>query len=212
MQVLVNVIFQIDEARRYILDGRLQQLRLSLLLLDNAAEILMDHRVQTDRENSAVSVRLKERAIEINEMARDQSLPDIFESSPELKALLDVPTQTKEKREKIDRRHGDKVNFLAQSGGPLTQDLAGALKHLHTYRNEGVSQLEGPPGDNPHSSIDPAGDQLPPFTDAAGRVPLDFSGKVRNYMAYRALWSGVHPSRLAGTRGHSRPTSCRTFT
>jgi hypothetical protein len=96
----------------------------------------VDHRVQTDRENSAVSVRLKERGIEINEMARNQSLPDIFESSPELKALLDVPTQTKEKREKIDRYHGDRVNFLAQSGGPLALDLAAALKHLHTYRNE----------------------------------------------------------------------------
>lgn len=80
MQVLVNVIFQIDEARRYTLDGRLPQLRVSLLLLDNAAEILMDYRVQTDRENSASSVRLKQRAIEINDRARDQSLPDIFET------------------------------------------------------------------------------------------------------------------------------------
>jgi hypothetical protein len=128
MQVLVNVVFQVDEARRYILDGREQQLRIALLLLENAAEILMDHRVQTDRENSAVWVRLKEQASKLDKIAG--------ESSPGLKTLLDVPTQTKEKQEQIDRYYKDKVNFLAQSGGPLAQDFADALKHLHIYRNE----------------------------------------------------------------------------
>lgn len=47
-----------------------------------------------------------------------------------------MPSQTKEKQEKIDRNHREKVNFLTQSGGPLPQDLAAALKHLHVYRNE----------------------------------------------------------------------------
>lgn len=37
MQAFVFVLFQIDEACRYLLDRRLEQLRLALLLLDNAA-------------------------------------------------------------------------------------------------------------------------------------------------------------------------------
>jgi hypothetical protein len=48
LQTLISVVFQLDEAKRYIQDGRLQQLRVALLLLDNAAELQMDRRIQLD--------------------------------------------------------------------------------------------------------------------------------------------------------------------
>jgi hypothetical protein len=41
MQFYSYVLFQLDEARRHIEDGRPEHLRLSLLLLDNCAEMQM---------------------------------------------------------------------------------------------------------------------------------------------------------------------------
>jgi hypothetical protein len=51
MKFLSYLLFQIDEARRYIEDGRLEHLTLALLLLDNAAEIQMDRRIKAERVN-----------------------------------------------------------------------------------------------------------------------------------------------------------------
>ena len=47
MRFLGYLLFQLDEARRYIEDGRPEHLRLAFLLLDNAAEIQMVRRIKT---------------------------------------------------------------------------------------------------------------------------------------------------------------------
>ena len=64
MQTLISVVFQLDEAKRYIQDGRLQQLRVALLLLDNAAEIQMDRRIQLDRQRDEPREKIRRQAIE----------------------------------------------------------------------------------------------------------------------------------------------------
>jgi len=53
------LLFQIDEARRYIGDGRLEHLRLAVLLLDNAAEIQMDRRIKEDLQHDDVMEKLR---------------------------------------------------------------------------------------------------------------------------------------------------------
>ena len=63
MQLLLFVLFQLDEARRYIEDGRLPHLRLALLLLDNAVEIQMD---QNNWERDAIKERLRELSIKVS--------------------------------------------------------------------------------------------------------------------------------------------------
>lgn len=60
MQRLLFVLFQLDEARRYIEDGRLPHLRLALLLLDNTAEIQMDRRIQDNWQRDVLRERLRE--------------------------------------------------------------------------------------------------------------------------------------------------------
>jgi hypothetical protein len=54
------VLFQLDEARRYLEDGRLERLHLALLILDSAAEIQLDRRCgRTFRAMECVSARVK---------------------------------------------------------------------------------------------------------------------------------------------------------
>ena len=53
MQRLTSILFQMDEALRHIGDGRIERLRLAMLLLDNAAELQIDRRVP--RSNSSFS-------------------------------------------------------------------------------------------------------------------------------------------------------------
>lgn len=48
MQQLTHILFQMDEALRYIDDGRMERLRLALLLLDTAAELQIDRRVRDE--------------------------------------------------------------------------------------------------------------------------------------------------------------------
>ena len=41
MQLLYRTVVQLEEAERFILDGDVARLRLALILLDNAVEVIM---------------------------------------------------------------------------------------------------------------------------------------------------------------------------
>ena len=41
MQLLYRTVVQLEEAKRFILDGDVARLRLALILLDNAVEVIM---------------------------------------------------------------------------------------------------------------------------------------------------------------------------
>lgn len=115
-----------DEACRYIKDGRLAQLRLALLLLDNAAEIQMERCVRSCLVGEAMQEHLRSRVLQTPQEGLPEDLQDLVEwqpLSPKRKRLL-------------DRNFDEKVSFLSERAKQLDTRLAGPLSYLHTYRNE----------------------------------------------------------------------------
>jgi hypothetical protein len=126
MQFLSYVLLQIDEACRQIQDGRLAQLRIALLLLDNSAEIQM-HRCATEQLlHEEMRERIRNRALEIPEGQVPDTLLDLVRW---------VPIDTKRKQA-IHRYFDEKVQYLTERAGQLDARLAAPLSYLHKYRNE----------------------------------------------------------------------------
>ena len=48
MQLLYRTVVQLEEAKRFILDGDVARLRLALILLDNAVEVIMSRVIDID--------------------------------------------------------------------------------------------------------------------------------------------------------------------
>ncbi len=126
MQTLTYVLYQLDEALRYIDGGRLEQLRLALLLLDNAAELQLDRRCTALRQSEDLRERLKTRAETIGAAT----------SSPELEQLAEWrPLSAAEKRQ-VDRLFDAKLEYLTERHPLVDPRLARVLSYLHRYRNE----------------------------------------------------------------------------
>jgi hypothetical protein len=136
MKFLSYLLFQIDEARRYIEDGRLEHLRLALLLLDNAAEIQMDRRIKEDLEHDDVMEKLRGNVLT---WATTDTVPD------ELRELVAWVPLTRAEKASLDRLFDEKVDYMVGRGGHLDQGLAGPLKHLHRYRNEAYHRAKTRP-------------------------------------------------------------------
>jgi hypothetical protein len=127
MDFYSRLLFQMDEALRYIGDGRLERLRLALLLLDNAAEMLMAEYIRHALVRERWSERLREQWLQISEAG------EIPEAGKE--ALAFVPLTKKEKTN-IDRNFEDKLNYLSIRDHVMPEHLVTPLLHLHQYRNE----------------------------------------------------------------------------
>lgn len=132
MQRLTYIVFQLDEALRYIDDGRIERLRLALLLLDNAAELQLDRRV---RDHLAIE--------EVNERTREQTIlltGLVPESRAELPAILAEIVAweplTKAQKRAVDRYFDEKLRFLSERYKDLDPALARVISYLHRYRNE----------------------------------------------------------------------------
>ena len=67
MEFYTRFFFQIDEARRYICDGRLECLRLALLLLDNVVEMLLSEYIAGALIRERWNERLREQWQEIGQ-------------------------------------------------------------------------------------------------------------------------------------------------
>lgn len=126
MQRLSFVLYQIDEARRYLKGGRLEGLRLALLLLDNAAELQLDRRV---REEMVIE--------EWNENTRTLALLIPAAERPNLlqELVAWTPLSAREKRS-LERTYDRKLDFLSSRRSLIDPRLAGVLGYLHRYRNE----------------------------------------------------------------------------
>ncbi|MGK5555862.1 hypothetical protein ACSNOI_30020 [Actinomadura kijaniata] len=125
MQQLERTTVQLWEARRLAKYNDVPHGRLALLLLDNAAEIVLR------RSSSAMmySVDLHEgllRQLDGIETAEAQ----------ELRAELEPKTLTKKERRAIDREFNALVDFVfGDEACSMDADLASCLKILHRYRN-----------------------------------------------------------------------------
>ena len=71
-----------DEARRYLEGGHPEQLRLALLILDNAAELQLDRRTEHELTSERLNERIRERALGIQSDERPESLRELTEWQP----------------------------------------------------------------------------------------------------------------------------------
>src|ERR1035437_10231572 len=58
MRQFVQIVDEIDESKRLILGGSLSQLRMALLLLDNAVELIAERAIQSELRHSDVMNRI----------------------------------------------------------------------------------------------------------------------------------------------------------
>lgn len=132
MQRLTYILFQLDEALRYIDDGRIERLRLALLLLDNAAELQLDRRVRDDLAIEEIKERTREQTLLISELIPESKaeLPEI------LTELVAWQPLTKAQKRALDRFFDEKLRFLSERYTTLDPALAKILAYLHRYRNE----------------------------------------------------------------------------
>jgi hypothetical protein len=132
MQRLTYILFQLDEALRYIDDGRVERLRLALLLLDNAAELQLDRRVRDHLAIEEINERTRQQTILLTEL-----VPDSRPALPELLAeLVAWEPLTKAQKRALERLFDDKLRFLSERYTTLDPALAKVLSYLHRYRNE----------------------------------------------------------------------------
>ena len=126
MKGLSGILFQVDEACRFVEDGRQEPLRVALLLLDNAVELQMDRAIRAELSDADFREKLRTSALEI---------PDA-ERPPDLQWLIDWRPLTRKQKALIDRNFNEKVDFLASLPGKLDPAIRAPLKHLHEYRNQ----------------------------------------------------------------------------
>lgn len=126
MQKLVYVLYQIDEARRYLEGGRVEQLRLALLLLDNAAELQVATRAGQELMNENTREGVRARVLEIPEEHRGRAGTQLTDWEP----------LTAGQKRRLERYFDEKLKHLTGRWQILDERLAKVLSYLHQYRNE----------------------------------------------------------------------------
>ncbi|MFD5702554.1 hypothetical protein [Streptomyces lasiicapitis] len=129
MKQLELVIVQFEEVKKLIHVGRVPQLRLALILLDSAAELIMHRKVQGELHSEQWRFEQLERyrKIENSGQANDWIREQIAELEPQV--------TSKKRRKKINDVFGDKVEFLVERDALPTEVLP-VMARLHEYRNE----------------------------------------------------------------------------
>jgi hypothetical protein len=125
MERLRRTVVQLEEAKRYILDGEVARLRLALILLDNAVEVMLHRKVSEDVGRANMYARMLQRFPAGPLDAKAEALRQ--EIAAEIIPLA--------RQKKVARYFGEKLTLLSE-GGQLPVATACALRHLHNYRNE----------------------------------------------------------------------------
>lgn len=126
MQKLQFALFQIDEAKRYFIDGSLPALRTALILLDNAAELILDRWIKYDLA----------RDILLQKMQRLHLAMRIPEDKSDLSDLLQRNFLTYHEIRQVARFFDEKVRYVTEVKGKLPSSVGAVLSHLHRYRNQ----------------------------------------------------------------------------
>lgn len=129
MKRLELLIVQFDEAKRLIEIDRDPQLRLALIVLDSAVELVLHRMVQAEYSQADNAARWLPvfRQIESNGGGDDYVRNRIQE--------LESEAISKTKRKKIDAHFAVKIELLTERGR-LPVELGPVLNKLHQYRNE----------------------------------------------------------------------------
>lgn len=127
MQRLTYVLYQMDEARRYLEGGRQEQVRLALLLLDNAAELQIERRVSDELTGENLRERIRTRT-------RTLRVPKGY--SERLDELAAWQPLTAKEKERLSKSFPGKLEYLSERHQVLEPSIAAVLSYLHRYRNE----------------------------------------------------------------------------
>lgn len=125
MERLHRTVVQIEVAKQSIQNGDLAHLRVALILLDNAVEVMM-HRIIKDE---LFHTDMYER------MLRNFPKGPLDAKGEELRREMASHVISRRRRDEIRRYFGAKVDFLSDRDR-IPRPGARALKHLHNYRNE----------------------------------------------------------------------------
>lgn len=126
MVFLNFLLLQLDEACHHIADGRMAQLRIALLLLDNAAEIQMQRCAEDQLLNELRQERMKKLTMQY----------PLDVESEYIQGLAKWEPLTYNEKLNISRNYDAKVKYLSERVGQLDSRVAGPLICLHRYRNE----------------------------------------------------------------------------
>lgn len=126
MQKLQFALFQIDEAKRHLVDGCLPALRTALILLDNAAELILDRWIADDLAWDTL----------LQKMQRSLRAVRIPEDESDLSDLLQRNFLKYHEIRKVARYFDEKVRYVTEVKGKLPSSDGAVLSHLHRNRNQ----------------------------------------------------------------------------
>src|ERR1700719_2116764 len=126
MERLYRTVVQLEEAKKLVQQGDVAHLRLALILLDNAVEVMMHRVIEGKMMYSDMYARMLEN------FPADPLDPKREEIRQEMATHVVQPKRQKE----IRRVFGEKIKFLSEDHDIIPLPCARALKHLHDYRNE----------------------------------------------------------------------------
>jgi hypothetical protein len=125
MERLFLIVCQLEESKRFIKTDDVAYLRIALLLLDNASEVLMYRTVVDALQHNDYYDRIFSNA--------RKCMPK--EEYEKFKAETSYKLIPKSQHKAILRYYDQKVDFLIERGN-LEEAVGGVLKSMHRYRNE----------------------------------------------------------------------------
>ncbi|MDN4175578.1 hypothetical protein QWY28_21625 [Nocardioides sp. SOB77] len=138
MERLVRIAVHMQEAVRLGSSRWLEHQRLALILLDNAAELLMNRCCEDLLRREDFDLR------ELRNIERAQAWrPDLYRTEPMARRLDELRARTTSirRRKRIERDFNEKARFLVERD-QLQPTYARILLRLHAYRNEAYHRDE----------------------------------------------------------------------
>lgn len=125
MERLRRTVVQLEESKRFILDGEVARLRLAVILLDNAVEVMLHRSVSEDLDRANSYARMLQRF----------PVGPLDAKATALRQEIAAQTIPQARQKNVARFFGEKLTLLSERG-ELPAATARALRHLHNYRNE----------------------------------------------------------------------------
>ena len=125
MERLRRTVVQLEEAKRFILDGEVARLRLAVILLDNSVEVMLHRRVSETLQHANTYARIVSKL----------SDGPLDAKGEELRQELSAELIPRSRQKQVNKYFGEKLKLLVEREG-LQPAVASVLRHLHDYRNE----------------------------------------------------------------------------
>lgn len=120
------IIHQLEESKRFISYGSIPYLRMALILLDNAIELILTMAIQPELERDELKSMMQDLRRRIKEAGGTLPARD----DEEYEAL------SERQKSRISRSFPEKVRFLTSEGRSVIEPNSGdVIIHLHNYRN-----------------------------------------------------------------------------